>query len=921
MKKSYILIAILVLSVICSNLFAQNKSYNFPIEEDLVLTNSSLGTEFWVAIPQNEASNGTLAAIGVEIVVTSPYNTTVTLEIPGLGVKRSKQVEAFKQISFSSKDNDITYVQEVNESEEVTQKGIHLTADKPFAAWVLNSRQWSAEGYQAIPLTKWGKEYYHCAYYDFHDQHKRRGGGFIILASEQGTRVTINLNGLGAGQTVKGKKIGETITATLNAGSTFMVRGNGETTGLFDISGTKITSSKTIGVVSFHMRTMIPSICPDDRDNLVEMLTPVDMWGTEFNTIQLDRSPHGSREGKGDLFRIINKESHTTVNCEFYDIASYLKVGNRTLPMNRAAMFGELDPITDISASNKKKSVYGMAIWSSDKPIQLIQNAFSNRWDGDRRFSPMSLIVPPLNQYVRSAVFCTPLNTGFQEHQLTIIALGNHDDPENASLRSIKFDGKDLWRLKPNILQNRIPNTDYYWTRMTISKGAHYFQSDTKLYAYLVGFDSYNAYGYPIVQNFNIIDGLDTVPPKVKMKSQCGNFALEAKEVTLGQNTDNPRQKDVGISKIILFSQSFNYKLTINKPETFKPQNKITVRKFNLTLIDNKKAGKAIFAVMDRAGNIFLDSVSYSPPQIEMKPTNTDFGKVLIGKEKTVTICIKNLNNDDYPINSLENVNNKFKLMDLPKLPIVLHKGDSLLVKVVYSAGTKLQTSIDRDTVKVKSECVDVEFTLMGSIIWPSISVTKSFDFGKVDKGTKICLNDIKSRGLEINNTGSSDLTISKVSGLKIPFMISSPTEPPMPIVLKPGKKVFVNSICFIPQKIGKFSDTLTIESDAAEGDSTFIITGTGKKIISVDNEVDTPIFNISPNPASNELRIKWNTNSLASVRIEIINMVGLVLDRINLDSGKGEISYQLNKFSPGVYSFRLISHSTSISKKVVIFK
>jgi len=922
MSKRFLIIIFFLLSIIFSSLFSQNKSYNLPLVEDIVLNNASLGTDFWVAIPQNEALNGVLKKRGVEIVVTSPYTTMVTLEIPDLGISKTKKVEAFKLTSFSSEDNEVTYALEVTESETVTRKGIHLFADKPFAVWIINSKQYSAEGFQALPMSRWGKEYFHCSYYDFHDQRKSRGGGFIIIASETGTRVTINLHGVGAGQTVKGKKIGQTITATLNAGSTFMVRGDGETTGQFDISGTEITSSKPIGVISFHMRTMIPSICPEDRDNLMEMLTPTNMWGTSFNTVQLDRHPTGSRKGKGDLFRIVNKEAHTTINCEFYDIASYLKVGNRTLPMNQAAMFGELDPIIDINNSNEKTSVYGMANWSSDKPVQLIQNAFSNRWDGDRKYSPMSILVPPVNQYIRSAVFCTPLNTGFQEHQLTLIALGNHDDPENTPIRSIKFDGKEIWRLVPGILQNRIPNTNYYWVRMNVTTGAHYLQSNTKIYAYLVGFDAYNAYGYPIAQGFNIINNLDTVPPKVTYKENCGNYELEATEVTIGQPSDNPKQTDAGISEILLFENSFNYELVIDKPETFKPQNKITVRKFFLNLINNKESGKAVYAVMDRAGNIFLDSVSYDPPSIETSPSNVDFGKVLLNHSKSDSFCIKNESNNDYSINSISNNNEKFKLIDVPVLPLVLHNGDSVIIKIVYTAGSEPQESSDMDTVLIQSTCLDVDVFLEAGNIWPAISVTKSFDFGRIEKGQKVCLEEINTTGFEISNTGTADLIVNRLDGFKIPFMLTSPTVPALPLTLHTGETTTLKSICFIPQDSGKFTNTITVKSNAFEGDSIFVLSGSGYlKPNPVEEERDTPMLTVTPNPATEELNIKWNYNSLGQGHVEIINMVGLMLDRINLNRNKGEMIYAVGKLNPGIYLIRLTVGATAVNKKIVILK
>ncbi len=926
MKKIYLVSSLLFLLLLFyTNTLAENNDFNLPLADDLVLNNTSLGTDFWLAIPQNEVLNGNLEARGVEIVVTAPYNTAVTMEIPNLGLSRTKQVEAFKLTSFSSEDNDVTYAMEVTESETVTLKGIHLFADKPFAAWVINSKKFSAEGFQGVPTNYWGTKYYHCAYYDFHESNRSRGGGFIIIASEPSTKVTINLKGVGAGQTVFGKTIGETITVNLNAGNTYMVRGNGETSGIFDLSGTEIIASKPIGVISFHLRTMIPSICPEDRDNLNEMLTPTSMWGEKFYSVQLDRHPVGSRKGKGDLFRLINEEANTTVNCEFYDIGSYLKIGNRTLPMNKTAMFGELDPIMDINNSNEKTSIQGMANWTSDKPVQLIQYAFSNRWDGDNKWSPMSILVAPINQYIRSAVFCTPLKTGFQEHQMTLIALGNPNDPENAPIRSIKIDGEELCKTNPQILQNQIPNSEYYWIRLNVSTGAHYIQSKTKFYAYLVGFDAYNAYGYPIAQGFNIINNLDTASPKISKTTSCGDYELQADELTMGQPSDQPRQVDAGLSRIILIDElSYNYTLQIDNPENFKPQLRITTKKFSLNLIDKNKRGKAIFAVMDRAGNITIDSVIYAPPNIVAVPDSINFGKITLNKNKTVSLCIKNYSAEDYLVRSISNKNSKFKLNDIPDLPLVLHKDDSLIVNITYTPEFQLPDIIDTDTILITSDCLNKIVPLEGKVIWPKISLSDAFNFGRIKKGTKVCIDEINTVGFEIKNTGSAELRIDSINGLNIPFLITSPTDPLLPITLQPGDSTTIKSICFIPQDSGKFIDTLIIHSNAVSGDSNFIVSGQGyipEDPNSINMENDDFAFEIAPNPSRAEFTISWSINTNYPISLELFDIKGIVVDRMLLSSNSGSIVYSSKDIPSGLYAIRIYGIFGSIIKKIIILK
>ena len=78
-----------------------------------------------------------------------------------------------------------------------------------------------------------------------------------------------------AAQTLGGHDIGDVISARLDRGETYMVRGNGRTKGIYDLTGTKITSEKPFGLISFHMRTMIPSECVTGRGFFCEMLPQI----------------------------------------------------------------------------------------------------------------------------------------------------------------------------------------------------------------------------------------------------------------------------------------------------------------------------------------------------------------------------------------------------------------------------------------------------------------------------------------------------------------------------------------------------------------------------------------------------------------------------------------------------------------------
>lgn len=940
MRKSILLIGFLLLSIFISSVFSQQTKYpeilnsiNSP--ELYLLSNSALGKEFWVAIPQNEVANSGIQTRGVEIVVTSPFDTDVTLEIPEAGYIRTKRVEAFKQTTFSSEDNEVTYAMEVTESEIVTKKGLKLSADKPFSAWVINAKQYSADGYMAIPTAHLGKEYHHASFYDDYnntnwDRSKRRGGGFIIIGTEPATTVNINLAGFAlSGQTVMGRKPGDKITVTLNEGETYMVRGDGTTSGQFDLTGTKITSNKPVGVISFHMRTKIPNILVNSlsMDNLNEMMAPVNTWGKSFNSIQFDRKQVGSRKGLGDYFRILNSESKTNFTCEFYSITTFQKAGTRAFTINNASSFAELDQITEIPDKNTKTSIHGMATWTSDKPTQLMQYAFSNIWDGDTRWGPLMVLVPPVEQYVRNFILSTPQKSGFQEHQLTLIAQGDPSDPDSKLLRSIKVNGNELWRTSPAILQNRIPNSNFYWVRINLPTGAHTFQSNTLLTGYLIGFDAYNAYGYPAVHGFNQLTNMDTAAPVITKVMNCGNYTLEASETTNGRISDNPRQVDAGISQIVMFSnESFNYNFSLKNPQNFKPQNGIVKQEFYLNLIDPLKPAKAIFAVSDRAGNVSVDSVSYDPPNITMSTKNINYGKVILNNTSTNNCSIKNSSSNDYLVSSITNKNPKFSIQNLPALPLTLKTGDSIVINVNYTPTLQSPEIIDTDTINISSDCLNLQIGLNGSVIYPTISVLKSFDFGNVLQGEQVCLEQRNSTGLTIKNTGTSDLTVTSVGGVKTPFIISSPTDPLLPVTIEPGQEIGFKSICYVPQDTVASELTLTISSNAVAGDSNFVVSGKGYIIIDTTsvNEFDNEaIFSLSPNPANDSYTLKWNVINPMKLDIQIYNINGILIENhpIDMINNEGTMILSTANLTTGIYTVRITNGIHSMLRKLVILK
>ena len=930
MKKLIILITIIFAGL--------SRANSQPDLINLEMSNSNLGKNFWVAIPQNDVSNSGLRQEGIEIVCTPIRNTTIFMEVPELGVIKSKSAEAFKVTSFSTNNNDFGWTMEVNESEVVSKKGIHLYADQPFSVYVINSKQYSSDGYAAIPVEGWDKDYYHCAYYDWYqnsgdDRNKYRGAGFIVIASENGTNVTIKLDGVGKGfaKTVGGLDIGETINVQLNEGQTYMVRGDGKTKGQFDLTGTLISASKPIGVVSFHLRTMIPYQCTEDRDHINEMIPPISSLGKRYATVAFNRTPRGGAKGEGDLFRVVATQKQTDVKCDFYDKSTLKLIGHRDVLIQNAGGWNEVDPIGDVGNNNTKKSVRGISYWQSDKPFLLVQNAFSQPWDGDSKWSPLSVVVPPIEQYVPGFVFQTPDKTDFNDNEITLFAIGDPNDPDNKLLKSIKHNGTEIWKKYPQLFGNRIEATDIYWIRFKVDLGTHNITSDTKIGGFLNGFSSFNAYGYPVGMGTNKIDEYDVEPPVLTRSGKCGNFTYEATETKVGKVTDNPRQLDQGLKRIAFFSEkSYNVNFSMENPNNFKPQMKISRQKFFLNVVDLTKPAYAIVGIMDRAGNFILDTLTYLPEVVEYKETLGELGILHFGEvraQRKKELPVKITNNSGKPINftSVSIKTSFFELKDNP-FPFTLENGESKELVVVYSPKNRTAPNApNTDTLIFNSECLTYKIPLIGIGVLPAISADQH-DFGEVLLNSRLCIEEQNNKGFKIENTGNYELIVNAIENIKPPFMMTTPTEPTFPFSVMPGEKVYLKSICFIPNDSIVFEQNITIKSDAENGDLTVKLIGKGKAKqqdpnLVTDNEI-SDFGIISASQFEDKLKIDFNLTSASDLTLNVYDLKGLVLSTLRKNmvlSGRNYIELDVNFLPSGLYFIEMRS-GTNISVKKFIF-
>jgi IgGFc binding protein/type IX secretion system substrate protein len=688
------------------------------------MENSNLGREFYVAFPQNdvpeayndESGQGNFF-VDMAIYVTSYKNTSVTITLPN-GTSKTKDVIALENTIFSVNQQDFPKNLEIDSSlsEIASKRGIHVESTDPVIVYVVSSRIYSEELYLALPVESWGNEYIHCSSYDYNYGNLYRAGGFIVLASENNTIVDVELRGRGNPDDEydrtqkKHYQLGDKFSVTLKKGETFMVQGAARTRSKFDFSGSLITASKPVGLISFHHNSRISGKSPstsgeDSRNNIMEMLPPISQWGKEFFSLEFFRTGK-----KGDYFRVMASEDETNWSVTLYDVKS----GDKIDEMSGTLAAGEFYEYNTIDKQNPlpsdAKAIRGIAHWTSDKPIMLMQYAYSENWDNDSNWDPVMTVVPPAEQFLHAAVGSFPVENDFKSNDLYLIFKADAED-ENI-LKGSFVNGYQITMIFPSLLDHQIADTDYFWLREVyplINNNAFSYYGKAAVGGILTGVSDFKPYARPFAMGTSMINSDDKIAPGLEFIDDDGE--------TFNYKATEENEVDLGISKITLDEDwSNNFELT---HDAFKPQNKVTSVNFSLKITDKDKNASAYFYILDRAGNVTHDSlkVLVSEDKIEMFVEDWVADTVKVGTklcyEKGLTVI--NRGKIDFTVTKIT-VPAPYSISDptAPALPYIVKAGDTAFFKELCFLPTEEAKYFLEGRVEINDGEIKYPFALMG---------------------------------------------------------------------------------------------------------------------------------------------------------------------------------------------------------------
>jgi hypothetical protein len=365
--------------------------------------------------------------------------------------------------------------------EGVFNKGIEVEAVHPISVTCFSSTMQSSDGYQALPVSQWGTEYVSANYVldhytnisndttrpEYFCQIYPRGGEFTVIAAFDSTIVTIVPS-----TKTKTAAAGGVVTRTLKRGEIFQVQDGGTQRGQSDLTGSRITSNKPVGLLSGHMRAAVPYMY-ETKNHLIEMLPPKSRLGTRHMIVPF----HGHTGG--DHVRIIASENSTTVTVQTATDLPFIE------HLQQAGEY--LDVPLAVAA-----------VITSSRPVLVAQYCQSVRSDTLGRYDPFRVAITPEEQFLSNATIHTLPNRNaqgeqqFEHHYMTIMADSN-------VITTITINGENLMS-SPGLTTGNLVATGFRWATLELPDNRS-FSIDGKgaFGGYVFGVGYTDAYGWPIV--------------------------------------------------------------------------------------------------------------------------------------------------------------------------------------------------------------------------------------------------------------------------------------------------------------------------------------------------------------------------------------------------------------------------------------
>jgi hypothetical protein len=486
---------------------------------------SNIGKDFAVCFPKNNINfDNSKNYIKLYIVPVENQNTKVTVEYYN---NDTNNIFEYKTNNKDYIEIDIPDSLEIANSSTNEKKAVYVKSDKDIALYGLFSKYETADAFLGYPtsvldtfyvVASWTNLIKSNSYYEPNGY-----SNLTVVGIEDSTLVTI--------QPACKVRIDSTdemvpVTFIINRGETRMVEAGYD--GIYDLTGSIVTSNKKIAVFSGHKLASIPDYLKNP-DVLIENTPPVCVLGTDaiFTPTSFPLFPPKTYS------RIISAFDSTLIRIGYIDTLinkfQYINVFSDTavyVKSNKPALFAQYER-------------------------SVIYKSFS----GD----PYLAFQPSTEQYLNSYKFISIPFYDFTQHRINITIKG-------IGINTLILDGKSV----PASIFKKVRGTNYYWGSMEVAPGVHNISSDSSLSVLVYGYGMAVSYGYTAGMKMErqLEKIMDKTPPQLSITDGCSETALftELNEYDSGIDTISVIQNvniNYEISNYVKGSKEVNLKISL----------------------------------------------------------------------------------------------------------------------------------------------------------------------------------------------------------------------------------------------------------------------------------------------------------------------------------------------------------------------
>jgi len=617
---------------------------------------SSVGRDFWFSFPANW-DEPTAAQYYIRLYITSAVATQVRVWA-GTTLRQTITTHPYDMVTVDLSPTEAQIftrgdIDPVPNDQIYKKKAIHVEADDAIVVYGINRTSYTSDGMLLIPTNGLGREYIVASYAAVIGVTQELPSQFMITAPYNNTEVTVK-------QPMRSPNHpeGSTVSFTLDSGDVYSAMSIGYNG---DMSGAEISASKPVAVTAGQNCAYIPNqlefcCC----DHLEEQMLPVSSWGTVYHGVSF------ATRKNGDIWRIYASQPDTKIKLNGLPYATLSGVGGQRGDgwIEYRAMGRELNE------------------WTADKPIYVAQYNASQYYDNVVS-DPFYLVMTPLEQYRTALVFSTPSND-FPRNFINLVA----DSTGYADIE-IAPGGTNNWQPlssypgtgTASVFPTQIGGRTYLGVTIDIQPGVYQMRGTQPFAGYLYGFSDYDSYGYPLSVALADIEIPDTSGMTLEKDQDCFGG------VTVTATDPGDEAMRSNLSTIDMDPKaSYNYALDVERFEAGATR----TLDYTMHVLDKNKPARAIVYLSDGAGNMTVDTVTYTPTIPSISSSLIDYGTVSASSSVSRTITLSNMT--DQTLNISE---------------VVLQKGNAGF-EVIHPTGAFTLGPAGSATASID---VDVKFT------------------------------------------------------------------------------------------------------------------------------------------------------------------------------------------------------------------